>query len=160
MIFGDPDSTRFTLRTMVTRLESQSMTQDSIPSVYLQISEPLMGKPNLFAHKEMSICASVKIKIGEHFLFCLSGRVMLHFRDDHYPVCRLDIRQVSDFATGSGYPKTAFKWEPDPDIRNAFIDISRLQTFGKTCALHNHSFIIFRSIFSAFCAITPSLSTV
>jgi len=53
-------------------------------------------------------------------------------RDDHYPVCRLDIRQNSEFATGYGYPKTAFKREPDtdPDIRNAFI--SRIQTFGKS----------------------------
>jgi len=81
-------------------------------------------------------------------------------RDDHYPVCRLDIRQDSEFATGYGYPKTAFKWEPDtdPDIRNAFTDVSRIHTFGKSCTLHDQSFIIFRSIFSAFCAMTPSLS--
>ena len=52
-------------------------------------------------------------------------------RDDHYPVCRLDIRQDSEFATGCGYPKTAFKREPDADIRNAFIDIFKIQTFGK-----------------------------
>jgi len=54
-------------------------------------------------------------------------------RDDHYPVCRLDIRQDSEDATGCGYPKTAFKRkpDPDPDIRNAFIDVSRNQTFGK-----------------------------
>ena len=50
-------------------------------------------------------------------------------RDDHYPVCRLDIRQDSEFATGYGYPKTAFKREPD--IRNAFIDIFKIQTFGR-----------------------------
>jgi len=31
-------------------------------------------------------------------------------RDNHYPVNRLDIRQDSESATGSGYPKTAFKW--------------------------------------------------
>jgi len=81
-------------------------------------------------------------------------------RDDHYPVCRLDIRQDSEFATGDGYPKTAFKLKPDtdPDIRNAFVDISRMQTFGKSCTLHNHSFIIFKTIFSAFSAMTPSLS--
>jgi len=74
----------------------------------------------------------------------------------------LDIRQDSEFATGYGYPKSAFKREPDtdPDIQPAFIDISRIQTFGKSCTLHNHSFIIFGSIFSAFCAMTPSLSTV
>jgi len=52
-------------------------------------------------------------------------------RDDHYPVCRLDIRQDSEFPPGSGYPKNAFKREPDTDIRNAFIDISRIQTFEK-----------------------------
>jgi len=83
-------------------------------------------------------------------------------RDDHYPVCRLDIQQDSEFATGYGYPKTAFKRKPDtnPDIRNVFNDILRIQTFGKSCTLHNHSFIIFRSIFSAFCIMTPSLSMV
>jgi len=80
-------------------------------------------------------------------------------RDDHYPGCQLDIRLDSEFATGYGYPKTAFKWEPDrdPDIRNTFIDVSRIQTFGKSYTLHDQSFIIFRSIFSAFCAMTPSL---
>jgi len=29
-------------------------------------------------------------------------------RDDHYSVCRLDIQQDSEFATGNGYPKSAF----------------------------------------------------
>jgi len=42
-------------------------------------------------------------------------------RDDHHPVCRLDIWQDSEFATGYGYPKTAFKrkldTDTDPDIR-------------------------------------------
>ena len=54
-------------------------------------------------------------------------------RHDHYPVCRLDIRQDSEFATGYGYPETAIKREPDtdPDIRNAFFDISRIQIFWK-----------------------------
>jgi len=36
-------------------------------------------------------------------------------RDNHYPVCRFDIRQDNEFATGYGYPKTAFKREPDTD---------------------------------------------
>jgi len=78
------------------------------------------------------------------------------------PACRLDIFQDNEFVTGYGYPKTAFKREPDtdPGIRNAFIDISRIQTLEKSCTLHNHSFINFRSIFSAFCAMTPSLSMV
>jgi len=73
---------------------------------------------------------------------------------------RLDIRQDSEFATGYGYQKSAFKREPDTDIRKAFIDISRIHTFGKSCTLHNHSFIMFKTIFSAFCAMTPSLSMV
>ena len=30
-------------------------------------------------------------------------------------------------------PKIAFNWQTDTDIRNAFIDISRIQTFGKSC---------------------------
>jgi len=34
-------------------------------------------------------------------------------RDYHYLVCKLDIQQDSEFATGCGYPKTAFKREPD-----------------------------------------------
>jgi len=101
-----------------------------------------------------------KNRIGSDSKISLSDH--LCSRDDHYPVCRLDIRQHNEFAIGYGYPKTAFKREPetDPDIRNGFIDISRIQTFGKSCTLHNHSFSILRSIFSAFCAMTPSLSMV
>ena len=66
-------------------------------------------------------------------------------RDDHYPVCRLDIRQDSEFATGYGYLKTAFKREhdTDPDIRNAFMDNSN---FWKK--LHNHLFIVFNGQWS------------
>jgi len=39
----------------------------------------------------------------------------LKSRDDHHSVCQLDIRQDSEFATEDGYPKTAFKREPDTD---------------------------------------------
>jgi len=63
-------------------------------------------------------------------------------RDDHYPVCRLDIRQDSQFATGYGYPKTAFKWEPDtdPDIRNTFIDVRGFTLLEKVAhCMINHS---------------------
>jgi len=82
--------------------------------------------------KNFWIWKGVKKSISAHFCWLVS------IRDDYYPVCRLDIRQDSEFATGYGYPKTAFKGEPDtdPDIRNAFIDISRIQTFGKSCTLH------------------------
>ena len=86
------DSTRVTLRKMVTRLESRfsqndsirvesmSMTQNSSQSHFYKISEFLMDKPSSFVHKEMSIFASVMIKIGGNFLFCLSSRAMLHSR--------------------------------------------------------------------------------
>ena len=95
------------------------------------------------------------IKFGDYFFDVCC-------RDDHYLVCQLDIRHDSEFATASGYPKTAFRWEPDtdPDIRNAFIDILKITTFGKSCALHNHSLIIFRSIFSVHFAMTSRLSMV
>jgi len=85
----------------------------------------------------------------------------LDTRDDHYPVCRLDIRKDSEFATGHGYPKSALKREPDtdPSIQNTFIDISRIQTFGKSCTLHNHSFIVFiqKHLFSHLCHDSESL---
>ena len=34
------------------------------------------------------------------------------------PVCRLDIRQDSEFGTGYGYPKTGFKREPDTSVES------------------------------------------
>jgi len=84
-------------------------------------------------------------------------------RDYHYPICWLDIRQDSEFATGYGYPKSALKREQDtdPEIQNAFIDISRIQTLEKVanCTII-HLLSLFGSIFSAICAITPSLSMV
>ena len=82
-----------------------------------------------------------------------SGRLCqtVDSRNDNYPVFRLDIRQHSESATGYGYLKTTFKREPDTDkdVRNAFLNISRIQTLGKSCTLHNHSFRIFGSIYSA-----------
>jgi len=63
--------------------------------------------------------------------------------------------------------------QPDKDIQKLLSNGNRIririsetllsifrwfQTFEKICTLHNHSFIIFRSISSAFCAMTPSLS--
>ena len=106
----------------------------------------------------MSIAKS-HFTIFRYFGWLLSFRRVCD-RDYHYPACRLDIRQDSEFATGSGYPKSTFKWEPgtDPKIPNAFIDFSKIQAFGKSCTLRNHSCIIFRIIFSAFCAMTPNLS--
>ena len=86
-----------------------------------------------------SKCISAIKRIFSTTAMCMYLR--LPSRDDHYPVCRLNIRKDSEFATGYGYPKTVFKREPDtdPDIRNGFIDVSRIQTFGNSCTLHNQS---------------------
>ena len=54
-IFGDSDSTRFTLRKMVTRLESRFSQNDSSQSYFCKISEPVIDKPGLSAYKEMII---------------------------------------------------------------------------------------------------------
>ena len=43
-----------------------------------------------------------------------------------YPVCRLDIRQDSEFATESGYQTTAFKWEPVSSEISDLCEISDL----------------------------------
>jgi len=77
----------------------------------------------------------------------MAGVAIVNARDDHYPVYRLDIRQDSQLATGYGYPTATFKREPDtePGIRNAFVDTSRIQTFGNSCTLRNHSFILVSS---------------
>jgi len=57
-------------------------------------------------------------------------------RDDHYPVCRLDIRKDSEFATGKWYPKTAFK--PEPDIRTGSGYPIRHWLHSTTTRLHYH----------------------
>ena len=61
------------------------MTRYSNQSYFRKISEFLIDKPSPFAHKEMSIFASVVIMIGASFLFCLSSRAMLHFKVQVYP---------------------------------------------------------------------------
>jgi len=96
-IFVDSDSTWVTLRKMVSRLESifyrmtqlesQSRTLNSSQSHFYKISEFLMDKSSSIAHKEMSIFASVMIKIVANFLFWLSGRAMLHFKDQVSLTC-------------------------------------------------------------------------
>jgi len=77
----------------MTRLESQSMTPDS-------------------ALESESFLQNLSVPDGQTQFVCT--------RNNHYPGFRLDIRQDNEFATGYGYPKTAFKWEPDanPGIRN------------------------------------------
>jgi len=87
------DTTRVTFFTQwlesqsLTRVESHSMTRDPSQSHFYKIFEILMDKPSLFAHKEMSIFASVMIKIDGNFLFCLSSRAMLHYKGQVSPTC-------------------------------------------------------------------------
>jgi len=65
LTYGNP--TPVTLRKMVTRLESQSMTRVRV--IFSKISERLIDKPSLFAYKEMIIFGPVMIQIGANFLF-------------------------------------------------------------------------------------------
>ena len=120
--FGASDSTRVMLTKMVTRLGSSFSQNDS---TRVTVNDSRL--------ESVSFSQNLWVLDGQTHFVCT--------RDDHYPVCRLDIRQDSEFATGYGDLKTAFKRKPDtdPDIRNAFVDISRIQTFGNSCTLHNHS---------------------
>jgi len=63
------------------------MTRDSTQSHFYKISEFLMDKTTSFAHKEMSNFASVMIKICGNFLFCLTSRALVHFKDQTSPTC-------------------------------------------------------------------------
>jgi len=69
------------------RLESRFSQNDSSRRHFYKIFEPLMDKPNLFPHKDIAFFASVIIKIGANFLFWLSGRAMLHSKDQVFPTC-------------------------------------------------------------------------
>jgi len=54
-------------------------------------------------------------KEGDNAKVNTAINLQLHPRDDHYPVCRMDIRPDSKFSTGYGYPKRVFLLEQDPD---------------------------------------------
>jgi len=56
------------------------MTRDSSQSHFYKISEFLMDKSTMFAHKKSAYFASVMIKIGSNFVFCLFSGSMLHFK--------------------------------------------------------------------------------
>ena len=81
------------------------MTRSSSQSHFCKIPEFLIDKRSAFAHKEKSIFASVMVKIGTSFLFCLSSRAMLHFKVQVYPtgihgdliLCLNRIRTESDW---------------------------------------------------------------
>jgi len=99
VICGDSDSTRLTLRKMVTRLdcshvfhkmtrlESQSMTRDSSQSHFAITLSSWWTNPVRLHTKQWAFHASVMIKIGANFLFCLSTCAMLHFKDQVFPPC-------------------------------------------------------------------------
>jgi len=104
------------------------------------------------------------ILFRKHFHFCLQIQIFSTFvsktREDHYPVCQLDIRQDSELATGYGYPKTAFKREPHTDnyIRNAILEISRIQTLGKIAHCTIIHFITSKASFhSLLCHVSKSV---
>jgi len=87
-------------------------------------------------------------------------------------VCRLGIRQDVKSSTGYGYPKTAFKLEPDPDkdlrsellysifwgFRRSNKFSSLLKPLEENCTLRNHLVIILVIIFSDLFAMPRSLS--
>jgi len=102
VMFGDSDSSRVTLKKMVTRLESsyffhkmtwlesQSMNRDSSHSLFYTSLSFWWTKPVRLHTKKWAFLASVMIKIGENFLFCHSSRAVLHF-------CETSILDVSQF---------------------------------------------------------------
>ena len=104
-IFGVSDSTRVTLRKMVTRLASHFSQNHSSHSQWLE-SESLLQ--NLYVPdwtntvrlhtRKYALFASVMIKIGVKFMFCLSTRAMLHFKDQVSPTC---IEEDFAFTEGS-----------------------------------------------------------
>jgi len=98
-IFGDSDSNRVTLRKMVTLLdpshvfnrmswldsESQSMTRVRV--ILTKSLSPWWTNPVGLYTKKWAFSASMMIKIGVNFLFCLSSRATLHFKDQVSPTC-------------------------------------------------------------------------
>ena len=97
-IFGDSDSTRVMLRKMVTRLdsshvfhrmtrlESQSMTRVRV--IFTKSLSCWQTNPLHVHLKKWTFFASVMIKIGANFLFCLSSHSMLHLRIKRPNLCR------------------------------------------------------------------------
>jgi len=63
------------------------MTRDSSQIHFYKVSEFLMDKLSSFAHKEMSIFCFSDDEDWRKFLFCLSNRAMLHFKDQVSPNC-------------------------------------------------------------------------
>jgi len=69
------------------------MTQDSSQSHFYKISERLMDKPCLFAHKEMSIFCFSDDQGWWKFSVLMSSRAMIHLKDQVSPACtEIDLR--------------------------------------------------------------------
>ena len=77
-----------------TRIESQSMTRVRV--VFAKSLSSWCTKQVRLHTKKWGLFALVMIKVGGNFLFCLSSRATLHFKDQGSPT------------THSGRPETAF----------------------------------------------------
>ena len=92
--------TRLELRNMVTRLESRFSQNDStrvtvndsrletrVRVIFTISLSSWWTNPVRLHTKKWAFYASVMIKIGANFLFCLSSCAMLHFKDQVSPPC-------------------------------------------------------------------------
>ena len=72
-----------------------------------------MDKPSWFAHKKWEFFASEMIKIGDNFLFWLSSRAVLYFKDQVSPTCtEVDLRVCFHLGVSNGVEHDPF---PDRD---------------------------------------------
>ena len=94
-IFGCSDSTRVTLRKIVTRFKSR-FSQNDLTRVRIIFTKSLSSwwtNPVPLHTKKWALFAWVMIKMGENFLFWLSSRAVLHFKDQVSPTCKeVDLR--------------------------------------------------------------------
>jgi len=105
-IFGGSDSTRITLKKMVTRLdsshvfqrmtrlESQSMTT-RVRVIFAKSQSLWLTNPVCLHTKKWSFFCPVVITIGANFLFWLSSRVMVYPKGQVFITCtEVDLRFV------------------------------------------------------------------
>jgi len=96
--YGTSDSvTRVTLRKMVTRLDScfsqnasnhNQWVETRVRVIFTISLSSWWTNPDRLHTKKWAIFASVMIKIGGNFLFCLSSLAALHFKDQMSPTCK------------------------------------------------------------------------
>ena len=110
--------------------------QSSLKYLGVILDEKLDWKPQI---EKLVTQLSKSEMIAIWFTGWISGRIVSLQPETHIQNC---LRRGTGYE--SGYPKRFFRYFDDSD-------------FGKSCTLHNHTFfIIFRSIFSAFCATAMS----